>query len=267
MFIDVDKIEAATEFPAVLDRYLRRAKVLLVLIGPGWLNAPALDGKRRLDDPTDFVRIEIERALKQGIVILPVLIDGAKIPRPEELPPSLAPLTSRQLTTLAHESYARDIRNIEFILAKHIIRWPRVRGWAAVSVATLCAVAFGSYLFLGVTSRQNPTRDIPGDAAVIDPTQSKEAEARIKAISKKDIRVELAADDMGNATLLIRESPEIKNMLRMSQLEFAINDGEFEYAPLPDRIELVTKGIAATDIKNVRLRYRFFSGQLLGPFD
>ena len=62
--------------------------MLLAVIGPHWL-AAGQDGQRRLDDPADFVRLEIEAALARGVRVIPVLVDGAQLPRPEQLPASL----------------------------------------------------------------------------------------------------------------------------------------------------------------------------------
>ena len=65
----------------------------------------AADGSRRLDDPADFVRMEVEAALSRDIPVVPVLVQGATLPRKEDLPPSLAPLTTRQVFALDHAEF------------------------------------------------------------------------------------------------------------------------------------------------------------------
>jgi hypothetical protein len=71
VFIDVD-MQAGLKFPVVLERRLAECKVLLALIGPLWWEARDKSGDRRLDDPADWVRLEISHALKRGITVIPV---------------------------------------------------------------------------------------------------------------------------------------------------------------------------------------------------
>ena len=63
------------------------------------------DNRRRLDDPDDFVRIEIEAALKRGVRVIPVLIDGAAMPRASDLPDSLKKLVRRQYVEVSHSRF------------------------------------------------------------------------------------------------------------------------------------------------------------------
>ena len=69
--------------------------MLLALIGPQWLTITDENGQRRLDNPEDYVRLEIETALTRKIRVIPILVDDARMPRANELPPSLAPLVRR----------------------------------------------------------------------------------------------------------------------------------------------------------------------------
>jgi len=91
VFKDVDNIPYGADFPAFIRQQLAACSVCLAVIGPRWL-APGPDGHRRLDDPSDFVRLEIETALALGRVVVPVLVNGATMPLPGSLPPSLARL-------------------------------------------------------------------------------------------------------------------------------------------------------------------------------
>jgi len=90
--------------------------VLLALIGDRWLTITDPDGKRRLDDPKDFVRLEIEAALTRGVRIVPILVAGAWMPRAAELPPSLAPLGHRQALELNPNRIDADTDRLLMVL-------------------------------------------------------------------------------------------------------------------------------------------------------
>jgi hypothetical protein len=103
LFMDVDNIPPGEDFVHMLDTQVAQCDTLLAVIGKGWLSAVDEDGKRRLDDPNDFVRIEIESALKQGKRVIPILVNDARMPRPDDLPEPLRPLTRRNAVRLTHE--------------------------------------------------------------------------------------------------------------------------------------------------------------------
>ena len=71
LFMDVEDIRPGFEFDKVLSNEVEKCEVLLALIGPNWINAQYENGKRRLDDPSDFVRIEIGTALRRNIPVIP----------------------------------------------------------------------------------------------------------------------------------------------------------------------------------------------------
>ena len=108
LFMDVDNIEPGLDFVKVLNDQVARCDCLLALIGPQWLEARNAKGQRRLDDPGDFVRIEIEAALARDIRVVPVLLDGAEMPPPESLPSSLQSLPRRQAVRISHERFAAE---------------------------------------------------------------------------------------------------------------------------------------------------------------
>ena len=82
--------------------------VLLTLIGNEWLTITDADGQRRLDDPDDFVRLEIEAALTRNVRVIPILVEGAQMPRADELPDSLAKLVRRQALELSPARFEFD---------------------------------------------------------------------------------------------------------------------------------------------------------------
>lgn len=113
IFIDVDNIPIGIDFVEHLDRQVAQCDVLLALIGPGWLEARIAPGApRRLDAASDFVRIEIASALKRGIPVVPVLLDGAPMPLESNLPEDLQALVRRNGRELKRLSFDSDVRRI-----------------------------------------------------------------------------------------------------------------------------------------------------------
>jgi hypothetical protein len=109
VFMDVDTIPLGVDFRAHVQEAVARCDVLLALVGDGWLTT------RRIDDPGDLVRVEIETALARGIPVVPVLVGKARMPAPEDLPPSLEPLAFRNATELRS---GRDLEHhVEVLIA------------------------------------------------------------------------------------------------------------------------------------------------------
>jgi len=93
VFFDIDNIRPGVEFVKVLSDSVGKCDALVAVIGRNWVSSANKDLRQRLHNPKDFVRVEIEAALERGIPIIPVLVDGAEMPRTEELPSSLERLT------------------------------------------------------------------------------------------------------------------------------------------------------------------------------
>jgi hypothetical protein len=121
VFMDVEEIEPGADFVDAIARAVGSCEVLIVIIGNEWLAVDSA-GHRRLDDPADFVRIETATALTRGIRVVPVLVDGAVVPRADQLPVQLVPLTRRQAVELSHKQWDATtgelIRTLEKILKK-----------------------------------------------------------------------------------------------------------------------------------------------------
>jgi hypothetical protein len=99
VFMDFDSIRPGLDFRQQIKETIERSDVVVAVIGPHWLGEQS-DGSRRIDDPTDFVRLEIEYALKRGIPIIPMLLNNTPMPRPEKLPLDLQGLTFRHALPL-----------------------------------------------------------------------------------------------------------------------------------------------------------------------
>ena len=95
IFKDVDSIPLGVDFRVVLDKAVGQCNLLLAVIGRQWLSSQNESGARRLDDPRDFVRIEIESAMRRDIPVIPLLVQGAGMPGENDLPPSLRALVFR----------------------------------------------------------------------------------------------------------------------------------------------------------------------------
>ena len=112
LFMDVDSIKPGLDFVRVLNDQVAQCDVLISIIGKNWLDARDAHGVRRLDNPDDFVRIEIETALQQDKRVIPILVGQAQMPRPEELPDALRPLARRNAVRLTHERFRSDVHGL-----------------------------------------------------------------------------------------------------------------------------------------------------------
>lgn len=109
IFMDVDTIGIGTKFPEVIDHAVRSCEVLLAVIGQEWLTSTDAEGRPRLESENDFVRLEIARALDRNIWVIPVLVQDAKMPRPDDLPEDLQELTRRHAARISLESWNHDV--------------------------------------------------------------------------------------------------------------------------------------------------------------
>jgi uncharacterized membrane protein YeaQ/YmgE (transglycosylase-associated protein family) len=110
IFKDVDAIRPGADFRQEIDEFLNQCDVVLVLVGAGWLEARDQEDRRRLDNPADFVRIEIETALSRNIIVIPVLLHNAAMPLADELPATLQPLLFRNAVVVRPDpDFHRDM--------------------------------------------------------------------------------------------------------------------------------------------------------------
>jgi TIR domain len=112
LFMDVDNIRPGTNFVRLLDEQIAECDVIVVVIGKNWIDARDEANVRRLDNPADFVRGEIEAGLKQGKCVIPVLVHDARMPRPEDLPEAIRSLTNYNAVRLTHERFRADVQGL-----------------------------------------------------------------------------------------------------------------------------------------------------------
>jgi hypothetical protein len=98
VFKDVDSIPVGIDFRKVLSEAIGQCDVLLVIIGPKWLDAADESGKRRLEDESDYVRVEVETALRRKIRVVPLLLGDTPMVKPEELPDTIRDLAYKNGT-------------------------------------------------------------------------------------------------------------------------------------------------------------------------
>jgi TIR domain/Kelch motif len=108
IFMDLDSIEAGLDFAEVIRRALDSCAVLVALIGRQWAAVADEEGRRRLDNPDDLVRFEVQTALEGGVRVIPVLVDGAKPLRQEQLPSELGKLARLNAYELSYGRYQYD---------------------------------------------------------------------------------------------------------------------------------------------------------------
>ncbi|MBX2863645.1 MAG: TIR domain-containing protein [Leptolyngbyaceae cyanobacterium MAG.088] len=116
IFKDVDSIPYGADFVEYLDQAVAQCDVLIPLIGRSWLTVTDTHGNRRLDDPYDFVRIEIASALKRDILVIPILVGGATMPGPDDLPEDLKSLARRNAAQARYDPDFHD--DMERIIEK-----------------------------------------------------------------------------------------------------------------------------------------------------
>jgi hypothetical protein len=139
IFMDVDSIQPGVDFADAIERTLDECAVLLVLIGKAWLGDTRNGGRSRLDEATDVVRFEIASALRRGVRVIPVLVDGAEMPAARHIPPELAPLSRRNAVRLDHETFRSDFRPLTEALDQALVS--QQKGPAPVSRGPSTAAA------------------------------------------------------------------------------------------------------------------------------
>src|ERR1700674_4119218 len=120
VYMDVDNIPFGIDFRKHTNNALSEGDVVVAIIGPKWVG-PVKGRKARIFDETDPVRVEIETALNREIVVVPILVDGARMPKPEELPDTINKLAFHNAATVDagrdfHQHMERVIRSMDMVL-------------------------------------------------------------------------------------------------------------------------------------------------------
>jgi hypothetical protein len=118
LFKDFNTILPGDDFVVSIENALKKCNVLLVVIGANWLTMKGEDGTRRLDDPDDFVRLEVATALSRNIQVIPVLIDTTVMPKAMDLPENMKSLSRRQFVEIDNTRFEDDVRKLAEAIKK-----------------------------------------------------------------------------------------------------------------------------------------------------
>lgn len=180
VFMDVSgSIEPGLEFDTVIEKAVSSCDALIVVIGKEWLTAADEKGKRRLDDPNDFVRLEIAAALRRDIRVIPVLVQGAAMPDEGSLPDDLKRLSKRQASEISDNRWEFDTQQLVKVLEKAGVKASpgqaiasdehaappqqatKKFGWKAIAGMAFAAILILAYL-------ETPTISDPPEPPVVD---------------------------------------------------------------------------------------------------
>jgi TonB family protein len=242
VFMDVAGIEAGRDFRKAIEESVAQCGALLVVMGPEWLNAKDESGARRLDDPADFVRIETGSALRRDIPVIPVLVHGASMPRPEQLPEGIKDLAYRNCIELTHARWKSDIQLLVEALRRVVVDTRQHEARAEPHQST------------GSAQRGIPSEEVRetsklehGSSAQIDPVAmqrvSRELALHIGPIA--DIMVKRAASRCTSIEdLYLKVSEEIES--RDERDNFLRRRGLISSAQLPAGRETITLPTSAS---------------------
>lgn len=112
VFFDVSTIAGGEDFAQRIASEIGKSDAALVFIGDKWLDKTEPSGRARIFEPDDYVRAELRTALSRPLLVLPVLVGGARMPRPGQLPEDIRAITAKNALPLRHESFVDDTENI-----------------------------------------------------------------------------------------------------------------------------------------------------------
>jgi hypothetical protein len=191
VFMDVEGIEAGVDFVETIEQAVGGCDVLLAVIGRGWLDCRDSQGNRRLDDPQDFIRLETAAALARKVRVIPVLVEGARLPEAESLPTELRALVRRQAVELRDSRWEDDVQALVGVLQrllKHrgaprnkdddgrhdLVAW----AWAGGAAALLLGIALIGYQWWP------DGRDSATQPAIAEAVQDAATESEVPALSE-----------------------------------------------------------------------------------
>jgi len=238
VYRDIDDIEVGVDYLEAICQKVDRSDVLLALIGPRWLTATDDEGRRRLADEHDLVRLEIATALNRNIRVIPVLVQGAMMPRSKDLPSELVKLSQLNAVEIRDTHFDQDLAQLLGALAPSWLHHParilRRRSVTAVAVGLLAAALVAAVYFSQLT---------------LTPGQARLKIGQMGLAYDADTFVERAQNnDPGAVELFLKAgmNPDARAQNRDTALERAATAGHIKVARM-----LVDKG---ADVSSALLR-------------
>ncbi len=192
VFMDVTDISVGENFVDAIGQAINSCRVVILLIGPRWHTVTDEMGRKRLDDPHDFVRLEVKSALDHNIFVIPVLVHGAKMPQAGDLPVDLAGLSRLNAIEIRHRHFDKDVEYLVAELERHFgesdpvnigqpsaEKRPRcipVWGWLLTIILLIAAVGFGT---IWIKNKSENPMTIPQEAV----------ESTLTVIAKMDLQI------------------------------------------------------------------------------
>ena len=231
----------------------------MAVIGPNWLTAADERGRRRLDDPDDFVRLEIEAALARGVRVIPVLAEGAVVPRRQDLPESLAGLARRNALLIRHESFRSDATRLVTAIERLLAPAPDTA--AVSSVPDAQGVRSAGNAFGEVAEKESGPAGKNSDRAARLLTDAERIANSItdeyrKVWALSSVAKALAATDPDQATSLLTDAERIANSItnKSSKASALSNVAEALAATDPDQAVRIANSITNKSSKASALR-------------
>lgn len=220
VFMDVDSVAPGEDFVRKIGDTIAMCDLFLLVIGPGWLNARTADGRRRIDLPRDFVRIELSAALARGVKIIPVLVDGAQMPRQEDLPEDVAQMVRHNAVFLGHATFRRDMEALAAGVAPPdmLTRMRSPQGMALLAGA-VSLLALGMVVTRG-TDGAGAARDIPGTVSAVSLAQGEDTSGSRRGIASNGFRAERGGDGRLKIAADIPYRERLYEASEISGLEF-----------------------------------------------
>lgn len=199
VFMDLDGIAPGEDFAGAIDDALQSCRVVIPVIGTKWLTVTDESGRRRLDDPKDFVRAEIAAALRRDpkVLVIPALVDGAEMPSDKDLPEDIKSLSKRNALVLTDLRWRRDVGElitaIDAVMPRNRYKRPLKVGSAAVlGVCFILLLVLGLMQWMNQPSTRMPVP--PHVAWAYDPDrQTLELQFTLEVINTADEDVDFLA--------------------------------------------------------------------------
>ena len=228
MWLDYDDIEPGAQFEEALTEALAQSDNLLAIIGPDWLTAEK-EGRRRLDDPEDWVRREVAAGLAGGAAVTPVLVGHAELPTTEDLPEPLKALPGRQAIEVRPEHFDDDVEELIRRMGGWRRRWRGFPLWAwALAVTVVAGLLLVAFVVrrnmapsidpqqieavAGVARGDRPPRwvtdDRDGELTIWSPTWSRTTQGTVENLGDGRVIYTAPRDFHGNDSFGFRVSDE-----------------------------------------------------------